>query len=49
MVTRRTRFQLKKAMERLHIVEGLSIALRHLDEVIALILLLWTLTRPGRG
>ncbi|MGD0154156.1 MAG: DNA gyrase subunit A [Thermacetogeniaceae bacterium] len=37
MVTRRTRFQLKKAEERLHIVEGLSIALNHLDEVIALI------------
>ena len=37
VVTRRTQFQLKKAMERLHIVEGLSIALRHLDEVIALI------------
>ncbi|MGD0622629.1 MAG: DNA gyrase subunit A [Thermacetogeniaceae bacterium] len=37
VVTRRTGFQLKKAMERLHIVDGLSIALRHLDEVIALI------------
>jgi DNA gyrase subunit A len=37
VVTRRNQFQLKKAMERLHIVDGLSIALRHLDEVIALI------------
>jgi DNA gyrase subunit A len=37
VVTRRTQFQLKKALERLEIVEGLSIALRHLDEVIALI------------
>ncbi len=37
VVTRRTRFQLKKAEERLHIVDGLSIALNHLDEVIALI------------
>jgi DNA gyrase subunit A len=37
VVTRRTRFQLHKAEERLHIVEGLSIALRRLDEVIALI------------
>jgi DNA gyrase subunit A len=37
VVTRRTRFQLKKAEERLHIVQGLSIALNHLDKVIALI------------
>lgn len=37
VVTRRTQFQLRKAQERLEIVEGLSIALSHLDEVIALI------------
>ncbi len=37
VVERRTRFDLKKAEERLHIVEGLKIALSRLDEVIALI------------
>jgi DNA gyrase subunit A len=37
VVTRRTRFELKKAEERAHILEGLLIALDHLDEVIALI------------
>ncbi|HEV2359188.1 MAG TPA: DNA gyrase subunit A [bacterium] len=37
VVTRRTEFELRKAKARAHILEGLKIALRHLDEVIALI------------
>jgi len=37
VVTRRTRFQLKKAEERDHIVQGLLIALDHLDAVIKVI------------
>ncbi|HJW29268.1 MAG TPA: DNA gyrase subunit A, partial [Saprospiraceae bacterium] len=37
VITRRTRFELKKAEERAHILEGLLIALDHLDEVIQLI------------
>jgi DNA gyrase subunit A len=37
VITRRTVFDLRKAEERLHILEGLKIALDHLDEVIALI------------
>ena len=37
VVTRRCRFELRKAEERLHILEGLKIALENLDEVIALI------------
>jgi len=37
VVTRRTRFELRKAKERAHILEGLKIALDHLDEVIKLI------------
>jgi len=37
VIRRRSQFDLKKAEERLHIVEGLLIALDHLDEVIALI------------
>lgn len=37
VVTRRTRFQLRKAEERIHIVEGLRIALLHIDEVIKVI------------
>jgi DNA gyrase subunit A len=37
VVIRRTRFDLKKAEERAHILEGLKIAIEHLDEVIALI------------
>ena len=36
-VTRRTAHELRKAEERLHILEGLKIALDHLDEVITLI------------
>lgn len=37
VVKRRTRFQLRRAEDRLHIVEGLVKALDHIDEVIALI------------
>ncbi|MDQ2720724.1 MAG: DNA gyrase subunit A [Bacteroidota bacterium] len=37
VVIRRTRFELKKAEERAHILEGFLIALDHLDEVISLI------------
>jgi DNA gyrase subunit A len=37
VVTRRTAYELKKASERAHILEGLIIALDHVDEVIRLI------------
>ncbi len=37
IVTRRTRFELRKARARAHILEGLTIALANIDEVIALI------------
>ena len=37
VVVRRTRYELRKAEERAHILEGLKIALDHLDEVIRLI------------
>ncbi|MBP9738196.1 DNA gyrase subunit A [Candidatus Saccharibacteria bacterium] len=37
VVRRRTQFELKKAQDRAHILEGLSIALDHIDEVIATI------------
>lgn len=37
VVIRRTRFELRKAEERAHILEGLKIALDHLDEIISLI------------
>ena len=37
VVTRRTAYELKKANERAHILEGLIIALDHVDEVIKLI------------
>ncbi|MCS7057522.1 MAG: DNA gyrase subunit A [Meiothermus sp.] len=37
VVRRRTEFDLRKAKERAHILEGLLIALDHIDEVIALI------------
>jgi DNA gyrase subunit A len=37
VVVRRTRFELRKAEEKAHILEGLKIALDHLDEIIALI------------
>ncbi|MFC3809910.1 DNA gyrase subunit A [Lacihabitans lacunae] len=37
VITRKTQFELKEAEKRAHILEGLLIALDHLDEVIALI------------
>ena len=37
VVTRRTRFDLNRAKERLHILEGLIIALDHIDEIVDLI------------
>ncbi len=37
VIIRRTKFELRKAEERAHILEGLKIALDHLDEVVALI------------
>ncbi|WP_442875368.1 DNA gyrase subunit A [Desulfobacula sp.] len=37
VIIRRTRFDLRKAEERAHILEGLKIALDHLDEAVALI------------
>lgn len=37
IIIRRTQFELKKALDRVHILEGLKIALDHLDEVIKLI------------
>jgi len=37
VVTRRTNFELKRAQDELHILDGLKIALDHIDEVIALI------------
>jgi DNA gyrase subunit A len=37
VVKRRSEFDLKKALERLHIIEGLRIAIKNLDEVIAII------------
>ena len=37
VVTRRTRYELKKAQERAHILEGLIIAVDHIDEVVRII------------
>lgn len=37
VTVRRTQFELKKAQDRAHILEGLRIALDHIDEIIALI------------
>ena len=37
VVVRRTRFELRKAEERLHVLEGLKIAVEHLDEAIGII------------
>ena len=37
VVTRRTKYDLNKAEERAHILEGLLIALDHIDEVIHII------------
>jgi DNA gyrase subunit A len=37
VVTRRTVYELRKARERAHILEGLAVALAHIDEIIAMI------------
>ena len=37
VVTRRTKYDLNKAEERAHLLEGLLIALDHIDEVISII------------
>lgn len=37
VITRRTRYDLKKAMEREHILEGLKTALDYIDEIIAIL------------
>ena len=37
VIVRRTRFRLRKAEERSHILEGLIVALEHIDDVVALI------------
>ena len=37
VIERRTRFRLRKAQERSHILEGLIVALDHIDDVVALI------------
>ncbi|MCP5793587.1 hypothetical protein NL312_32150, partial [Klebsiella pneumoniae] len=37
VVTRRTIFELRKARERAHILEGLALALANIDEIIELI------------
>jgi DNA gyrase subunit A len=37
VVTRRTKYELRKAEERAHILEGLKIALENIDEVVAII------------
>ena len=37
IITRRTRYDLEKAKERAHVLEGLKIALDHLDEVITIL------------
>ena len=37
VITRRTRYRLRKAEERAHVLEGLLVALDHIDEVIELI------------
>jgi DNA gyrase subunit A len=37
VITRRSRFELEKAKQRAHILEGLKVAIDHLDEVISII------------
>ena len=37
VVTRRTAFELRKARQRAHILEGLAVALSNVDEIVALI------------
>lgn len=49
VVRRRTRFELKKAELRAHILEGLTIALDHLDEIISLIRSSRTVDQARKG
>ena len=49
VVTRRTRYDLAKAEARAHILEGLLIALDHIDEVIRLIRASKTTPPPRKG
>ncbi|PKO84007.1 MAG: DNA gyrase subunit A [Betaproteobacteria bacterium HGW-Betaproteobacteria-11] len=49
VVTRRTVFELRKARERGHILEGLAVALSNVDEVIALIKAAQTPAEAKRG
>ncbi|MBS3818816.1 DNA gyrase subunit A [bacterium] len=49
VVRRRTRYELKKAELRAHILEGLNIALDHLDEIISLIRSSRTVNKARRG
>ncbi|MGB9793277.1 MAG: DNA gyrase C-terminal beta-propeller domain-containing protein, partial [Thermacetogeniaceae bacterium] len=49
VVRRRSRYQLRKAEERLHIVQGLIVALDHIDEVITLIRASKTVDEARRG
>jgi len=49
VVRRRTRFELKKAELRAHILEGLTIALDHLDEIISLIRASRTVDQARKG
>ncbi len=37
IITRRTQYDLKRAREKIHVLEGLMIALKHIDEVISII------------
>ena len=47
VVTRRTRFRLRKAEDRAHILEGFKIALRNLDDFVKIIRAATTATRPA--
>lgn len=49
VVTRRTRYELRKARERAHILEGLMIAVQNIDEVIAIIKASKTTEEARRG
>lgn len=49
VIRRRTEFELRKAKERAHILEGLKIALDHIDEVIATIRASQTTEEAGKN
>ncbi|MBC7707818.1 DNA gyrase subunit A, partial [Polaromonas sp.] len=49
VIRRRTEFELRKAKERAHILEGLKIALDHIDEVIATIRASQTTDEAGKN